>query len=102
MIWLWIPYGVGAAIAYVLTVRSFLRSAAKAKQTLIEKKRSEINIQYYRDRYDVQLRGLVWVSPLAAAAWPFLLFVIATIKLTEGSSKLLDKVVDATMKEPNQ
>lgn len=99
MAWLLVAYGICAAIAYVLVVRSFLRSAAKAKRKMIEKEASGTDIQYYRDRYDGELRGLVFVSPMAAAVWPFMVLVLATETLVSVSSKLLDKAVTATMKE---
>ena len=102
LFWFWIAYAICAVIAYVLVVRSFLRSAAVAKRTMLEKAASGYDTHYYRDRYDGELRGLVLVPPLAAAVWPFLLLAFALERLVTACSKALDKAVTATMKESDQ
>lgn len=99
MMWALIFYFAGAAIAYVLVVRFSFREAVRAKRTLDDVVAQGNDGHYYRSQYHGELRFLVFFSPLAAAAWPFVLGVLALKTATNKVTGLLNRAVEAAAKE---
>ncbi len=111
MSWQIIIYWIGCAIAFVGLVWLFWRYAIESKRELTKAKRkaktSDLNSTYNamvraEDHYGWARVFLILCPPAFAFFWPLGLALAAIAGVVWVVGWLLDKVVTASVKEPNQ